>query len=138
MASRHVLRINHVGVAVPSIARFLETQDVLYGGLDAGSIIENERQRVNEVFLSDGRTVVELLEPRAASSPLDSFLQRNRGGGPIHLALDVVDLDAALTAVRAAGGRVIVEPTPDVAFASRRIAFVYLGGIVTELIETAS
>jgi hypothetical protein len=43
-------------------------------------------------------------------------------GGLIHLVLDVVDLDAGISRVTAAGGRLLVGP--DVAFDERRIAFV--------------
>jgi hypothetical protein len=47
----------------------------------------------------------------------------------------VIDLDAAIAWVTAAGGRLVVAPVPDVAFHERRIAFVYLGSQVTELVE---
>ena len=129
--------INHVAFAVPSIAKFVESQGVLYRDFERGEIIENESQRVNEMFLSDGKTRIELLEPKGADSPIDGFLRRNRNGGLVHLALDVDDLEAALEDVRASGGRVVVDPTPDPAFTGR-IAFVYIGGILTELIERPS
>jgi methylmalonyl-CoA/ethylmalonyl-CoA epimerase len=128
-------KINHVGLAVPDIEAFLQKTGPLYGELARGHAIVNERQKVRELFLTDGATTVELLEPLADGSPLRSFLQRNRSGGLIHLALDVVDLDAAIAGVTAAGGHLLVGPVPDVAFAERRIAFVTLAGQVTELIE---
>ena len=98
-------------------------------------MIVNERQKVRELFVTDGRTTVELLEPLGEGSPLRAFLNRNPKGGLIHLALEVVDLDAAIARAVAAGGRLVVAPVPDVAFNERRIAFVYLGGQVTELVE---
>lgn len=128
-------RINHIGVAVPDIEAFLRRTTPLYEGFSRGSMIVNERQRVRELFLTDGATTIELLEPLGEGSPLRAFLNRNPAGGLIHLALEVVDLDTAITRVTAAGGRLIVAPVPDVAFQERRIAFVYLGGHVTELIE---
>ena len=70
-------------------------------------------------------------------SPLRGFLQRNRSGGLVHLALDVADLDAAIARVTAAGGQLLVGPVPDVAFDERRIAFVLLAGQVAELVERA-
>jgi len=81
--------------------------------------------------------VIELLEPMGEGSPLDGFLKKNRAGGLIHVALDVDDLAAAISAIRDAGGVVVTEPTPDVAFPERRIAFVSLAGQLTELIERA-
>jgi methylmalonyl-CoA/ethylmalonyl-CoA epimerase len=98
-------------------------------------MIVNERQKVRELFVTDGATTVELLEPLGAGSPLQSFLNRNPTGGLIHLALEVADLDATIARVTAAGGRLVVAPVPDVAFGERRIAFVFLGGQITELIE---
>jgi methylmalonyl-CoA/ethylmalonyl-CoA epimerase len=131
-------RINHVGLAVPDIETFLRKTNALYGGLNRGPMIVNDRQNVRELCLTDGATTVELLEPLGERSPLQAFLARNRAGGLIHLALDVVDLDAAIARVTASGGRLIVGPIPDVAFDERRIAFVFVGGQVTELVETST
>ena len=135
--SRAPQRINHVGLAVPNIEEFLQKTMPLYGDLARGPMIVNERQKVRELSLTDGATTLELLEPLAVDSPLRSFLQRNRSGGLVHLAIDVVDLDAAISRVAAAGGRLLVGPVPDVAFDERRIAFVLLAGQVTELVERA-
>jgi methylmalonyl-CoA/ethylmalonyl-CoA epimerase len=129
------IKINHIGLAVPDIEAFLRKTTPLYEGFSRGAVIVNERQKVRELFLTDGATTVELLEPLGEGSPLRAFLDRNPRGGLIHLALEVVDLDAAIARVIAAGGRLIVAPVPDVAFNERRIAFVYLGGQVTELVE---
>ena len=128
-------KINHVGLAVPDIAAFLRKTTPLYEGFSCGPMIVNERQKVRELFLTDGATTIELLEPLGEGSPLRAFLNRNPAGGLIHLALEVVDLDTAITRVIAAGGRLVVAPIPDLAFQERRIAFVYLGGQITELIE---
>jgi methylmalonyl-CoA/ethylmalonyl-CoA epimerase len=129
-------KINHVGLAVQNIETFVRKTKPLYEGFSRGPMIVNERQKVRELYMTDGATTVELLEPLEESSPLQAFLNRNPAGGLIHLALEVADLDAVIVRVRAAGGRVVVAPVPDVAFKERRIAFVYLGGQVTELIES--
>jgi methylmalonyl-CoA/ethylmalonyl-CoA epimerase len=131
-------RIDHVGLAVPEIEAFLRKTKPLYEGFSRGPMIVNERQKVRELFLTDGETTIELLEPLAEGSPLLGFLRKNPEGGLIHLALQVIDLDATIARVTAAGGRLVAGPVPDVAFNERRIAFVYIGGQVTELIETPS
>lgn len=128
-------KINHVGLAVPDIEAFLRKTTPLYEGFSRGPMILNERQKVRELYMTDGATTVELLEPIGEGSPLQAFLNRNPTGGLIHLALEVTDLDAAIARVTAAGGRLVVVPVPDVAFNRRRIAFVYLGGQITELVE---
>jgi methylmalonyl-CoA/ethylmalonyl-CoA epimerase len=133
--TRAPTKINHVGLAVPHIEAFLRKTAFLYEGLSRGPMIVNERQKVRELFLTDGATTVELLEPLGRGSPLEAFLNRNPSGGLLHLAFEVTDLDAAIARVTAAGGRLVVAPVADVAFNERRIAFVYLGGQVTELIE---
>jgi methylmalonyl-CoA/ethylmalonyl-CoA epimerase len=127
--------VNHIGVAVPSIAEFLEQNSVLYETFSKGALIENTRQGVNEMFLTDGAVTLELLEPAHDASPIAGFLKRNRAGGLIHIALEVDDLDGVIKNVEAAGGKTIVAPIADVAFQERRIAFVVLNGHVTELIE---
>jgi len=129
------MKINHVGLAVPDIEAFLLKTTPLYEGFSRGPMIVNERQKVRELFVTDGATTIELLEPLGEGSPLRAFLNRNPTGGLIHLALEVVDLDAAIARAIAQGGRLVVAPAPDVAFNERRIAFVYLGGQVTELVE---
>ena len=128
-------KINHIGLAVPNIEAFLRKTAPLYEGFSRGPMIVNERQKVRELYMTDGVTTVELLEPLGEGAPLQAFLNRNPSGGLIHLALEVVDLDAAIARVIAAGGRLVVAPVPDVAFNECRIAFVYLGGQVTELVE---
>jgi len=128
-------KINHVGLAVRDIEAFLRKTTPLYEGFSRGPLIVNERQKVREIFVTDGATTVELLEPLGEGSPLQAFLNRTPTGGLIHLALEVTDLEAAIARVTAAGGRLVVAPVPDVAFNERRIAFVYLGGQITELIE---
>ena len=98
-------------------------------------MIANERQQVREMFLSDGRTTIELLEPIGRSSPIAGFLERNPDGGLIHVAFDVEALEPVLESIREQGGFTIVDPVSDVAFDERRIAFVMIGGQVIELIE---
>jgi methylmalonyl-CoA/ethylmalonyl-CoA epimerase len=131
------MTVNHIGMAVPNIDEFLAKNGLLYGRFRRGPMIVNDVQDVREMFITDGSVVIELLEPMSEQSPLTGFLKRNRGGGLIHVAFDVPDLGAALEDVRQAGGRVVVEPVPDVAFNQRRIAFVMLNGQLSELIEAA-
>jgi len=131
-------KIDHVAMAVPSIERFREESAALFGDFHAGPVIENQRQAVREQFLDDGQTRIELLEPIGDRSPIKAFLERNPDGGLLHLALEVKDIRESIARVEAAGGRLIAGPLPDVAFQERLIAFVLLGGQLTELIESPS
>jgi len=127
--------INHIGLAVPSIAEFLRENEFLYGDFSKGSLITNPVQRVNEMFISDGATVIELLEPAGDDSPINGFLKRNRAGGLIHIAFDVDHLESCLEEIDKRGGKTVVEPVPDPAFQNRRIAFAVVNGHLVELIE---
>ncbi len=129
--------VNHVGFAVPDIARFLEDNALLYGNFSRGPLIVNERQKVREMFITDGRTVIELLEPLGEDSPIQGFLRKNRSGGLIHIALDVDDVTQAVATCESQGALTVVAPTPDPAFDGRKIAFVVANGQVTELVERA-
>lgn len=131
-------RINHVAMAVPDIASFLDKSRVVYDGFERGPLITNQRQSVREQFLTDGGTTLELLEPLGDRSPLKSFLARQPHGGLIHLAFDVDALEPAIALLTAAGGRLVTRPVPDIAFTERRIAFMLVAGQLIELIERGS
>ena len=129
--------INHVGMAVTNIAAFLAANDVLYRNFRKTSAVINERQQVREVFITDGTTVIELLEPTGDDSPLNGFLRKNRAGGLIHVCFDCDDINAAMSTIKGAGGIVITGPLPDIAFDERPIAFMMLADQVIELVQRA-
>jgi methylmalonyl-CoA/ethylmalonyl-CoA epimerase len=88
------------------------------------------------VSLPFGESEVELLAPRTPDGPIAKFIER-RGAGIHHICYRVPDLDAALTACRAAGYRLIDE-RPRTGAGGRRIAFVHpkaTAGILLELTE---
>jgi methylmalonyl-CoA/ethylmalonyl-CoA epimerase len=127
--------INHVGMAVPNIDAYLAANEVLYRGFRKTESLLNERQRVREVFISDGKTTIELLEPVGETSPLNGFLRKNRAGGLIHVCFDCDDIAEAMSTVAKAGGVPITGPVPDVAFEERPIAFMMLADQVIELVQ---
>ncbi len=88
------------------------------------------------VALPFGESEVELLAPLAPDTPIGKFLAK-RGPGIHHICYRVPDLDAALSACRAAGYRLIDE-VPRSGAAGRRIAFVHpkaTAGILLELTD---
>jgi len=126
-------RIAHVGIAVPDIDTALAFyRDVL--GLEPHGPETVDGATV--VSLPFGESEVELLAPRDADGPIARFLAR-RGPGIHHICYRVADLDAAVSACRAAGYRLIDE-TPRSGAGGRRIAFVHpkaTAGILLELTE---
>jgi methylmalonyl-CoA/ethylmalonyl-CoA epimerase len=126
-------RISHVGIAVTSIDALLPFyRDVL--GLQETPLDNSDGARI--AGLTAGESLIELLEPMAAGSPIAKYLEK-RGPGIHHLCLTVDDLDAVLARCRQAGVTLIDE-TPRMGAEGKRIAFLHpksTGGILIELSE---
>ena len=129
------LPLDHVAIAVPSIAHAMPLFELLTGG--HGSPSERvESQGVEVAFVGTGTGRLELLEPTAPDSPVARFLDR-RGPGLHHLAYRVPDLEAALTRLKEAGIQLIDERPREGAH-GRRVAFLHprsTGGVLIELVE---
>lgn len=129
------LPLDHVALAVPSIADALPLYELLTGG--RGSPRERiEEQGVELAFVGAATGRLELLEPLGPDSPVARFLQR-RGPGLHHIAYRVPDVQAALDRLAAAGVRALDEQ-PRAGAHGRRVAFLHpksLGGVLVELVE---
>ncbi|HEY8484795.1 MAG TPA: methylmalonyl-CoA epimerase [Longimicrobiales bacterium] len=129
------LPLDHVAIAVPSIAQAMPLFELLTGG--HGSPPERvESQGVEVAFVGTGTGRLELLQPTAPDSPVARFLDR-RGPGLHHLAYRVPDLEAALTRLKEAGIQLIDE-RPRLGAHGRRVAFLHprsTGGVLIELVE---
>lgn len=129
------LPLDHVGIAVRSIADALPTFQLLTGG--SGSPIERvDDQGVAVAFVGSGDARLELIEPVTPDSAVARFLDR-RGPGLHHLAYAVEDLAAALERLRRAGIRLIDE-RPRAGAHGRLVAFLHpasTGGVLIELVE---
>lgn len=129
--------LDHIAVAVFDI----DTAATRYLPLGA-SLTHREEvagQGVEVAFLEvPGTTTIELVCPTRPDSPVARFLDR-RGEALHHICFRVEDLDASLTAARAAGLRLIDE-APRQGAKNSRIAFLHpeATGILIELKEPAS
>lgn len=130
-------RIDHLGVAVPSIDAALPIYRAL-GLVEAGRETV-AGQQVVAAFLPVGESRIELLEPTSPDSPIAKFLAR-RGGGIHHVCFAVDDLEAALEDLAAKGFRLIhrqAVPGAD----GKRVAFLHPeagGGVLIELSQRPS
>lgn len=134
MNGKRVERVDHVGVAVRSLAE----AEKFYGdlGLECGGREEVPEQRVRVAFFPAGEARVELLESTDPEGPVGKFVAK-RGPGLHHIALRVADLDATLARL-AAGGHALIDTEPRTGAGGRRIAFVHpksTGGVLLELVE---
>ena len=129
------LPVDHIGIAVHSIADALPLFELLTGG--SGSPVERvDAQGVDVAFVGTGPARLELLEPVSPESGVARFLER-RGPGLHHVAYAVPDLAAALRRLAAAGIR-LVDPEPRPGAHGRRVAFLHpasTGGVLIELVE---
>ena len=126
-------RIAHVGIALESVASQLPFyRDVL--GMEEAEIADSDGAHIAAVHA--GESLVELLEPAAADTPIGKFLAR-RGAGIHHICFAVDDLDAMLERCRFFGIE-LIDQTPRIGAEGKRIAFIHprsTGGILVELSE---
>jgi methylmalonyl-CoA epimerase len=129
------MKIDHIGVAtngIDEVARFyLETL-----GLVVSETEEVSEQKVRVAMLPIGESRIELLEPTAADSPISRFLEK-RGPGLHHIAVQVDDIRAALSDLKAKGARLIDE-VPRAGAGGCLVAFVHpssTGGVLLELVQ---
>jgi methylmalonyl-CoA epimerase len=129
--------IDHVGVAVEDIDAAL----ALYRDTLAMPLVHREtvsEQGVDAALLDVGDGHVELLQPLGPDTAVGKFLAR-RGPGLHHVAYRVPDVDAALSALSAAGLRLIDE-RPRSGIRGSRVAFLHpgsTGGVLTEIVQPA-
>jgi methylmalonyl-CoA/ethylmalonyl-CoA epimerase len=126
-------RIAHIGIAVRALADSVPFyRDVL--GLPVVPLDDADGAAI--IGLAAGESLVELLEPRDAGTPVAKFLD-SRGPGIHHICFAVDDLDKALARCQAAGIR-LIDQTPRVGAEGKRIAFLHpsaTGGVLVELTE---
>lgn len=126
-------RIAHVGIAVTGIDALMPFyRDVL--GLTAAPLENSDGARI--AGLAAGDSLIELLEPKDAGSPIAKFLEK-RGPGIHHICFTVDDIDATLARCRQAG-ITLIDETPRLGAEGKRIAFLHpksTGGILIELSE---
>ena len=129
-SSRPGTRIAHIGIAVQALdASVSFYRDIL--GLPDVPLTDADGARI--VGLAAGPSLIELLEPDTADSPIAKFLSK-RGQGIHHVCFDVDDLDATLERCRASGIR-LIDQTPRVGADGKRIAFLHPSSTAGTLIE---
>jgi methylmalonyl-CoA/ethylmalonyl-CoA epimerase len=120
-------KLRHVGVAVPSLGPTTETLSTLFGYRVVSGPFDDPIQKVSVNFLttSDNDVAeIELIAPLSEDSPITSMLAKS-GGGAYHLCFETSDIDQALVHAKNNGCMIVSPPVPAVAFAGRRIAWIY-------------
>ena len=129
-------RLNHIGVATPSIERSVETHRALLGATAIGEPFDLPQQGVRVCFIDAPNTQIELIEPLSDTSPIAGFIAKNPAGGQHHLCFETPDIAAAVAELRAKGARVLGEPR--IGAHGTPIVFVHprdMDGVLVELME---
>jgi methylmalonyl-CoA/ethylmalonyl-CoA epimerase len=132
-------RLNHVGIAVPSIEDAKATYRDLYG-VAAEAMTETRElpaQGVRFAFVNVANSQIELIEPLGAESPIRNFLEKNPKGGQHHICFEVADIYAARDEMVVRGAKVLNEPR--IGAHGTPIIFVHpkdSNGVLIELMET--
>lgn len=129
-------RLNHVGVATPSIEQSVALyRDTL--GAEVGEAFDLPAQKVRVCFVELPNGQVELLEPLGQDSPIARFLAKNPAGGQHHLCFEVDSIDAAVAEMKGKGVQVLGEPR--VGAHGTPVVFLHprdMGGVLVELMES--
>src|SRR5262245_64783088 len=138
MSNPKEITIEHLGVAVESIEGALAFwRDAL--GLELKGIEVVEDQGVRVAMLPIGESRIELLEAAGEETPVGKFLAK-RGPGIHHLCVEVDDINAKLSELKARGTRLINEQ-PVIGAGGALVAFVHpasAGGVLIELTQKGS
>ena len=136
-------RLNHVGVATPSIETSVAYYRDVMGATKVHDPFDLPAQGVKVCFVdtpgaggTEG-TQIELIEPLGEASPIHAFLAKNPAGGQHHMCYEVPDIDAAKAWFEGLGKKVLGEPR--IGAHGTPIFFVHpkdMNGILTEIMES--
>jgi len=130
-------RLNHVGVATPSIENSVALYRDLLGATKIHEPFDLPPQGVRVCFVDTPNSQIELIEPLGENSPIHSFLAKNPAGGQHHVCFEVPDIHAAKAELEGKGARILGEPR--IGAHGTLVFFVHpkdMGGVLTEIMET--
>ena len=130
-------RLNHVGVATPSIDASVAHYRETMGAEVVRDPFDLPAQGVRVCFVDTPNSQIELIEPLGPDSPIVRFLERNPEGGQHHVCFEVPDIAVARAWFEGKGCR-ILGPTRIGAHGTP-IFFLHpkdMGGVLTEIMES--
>ena len=130
-------RLNHVGVATPSIENSVAMYREHMGAEVVREPFDLPAQGVRVCFVDTPNSQIELIEPLGADSPILKFLERNPEGGQHHVCFEVPDIHEAKAWFEGRGARVLGEPR--IGAHGTPIFFLHpkdMGGVLTEIMES--
>lgn len=129
-------RLNHVGVATPSIDESVKLYRDVLGATTIHAPFDLPEQGVRVCFVDVENSQIELIEPLGADSPVHGFLAKNPKGGQHHVCFEVPDIIAARDYMVSKGATVLRNGEPRIGAHGVPVIFVHpkdMGGVLVEL-----
>ena len=128
-----MLKIEHIGIAVKQLSISIPLfEKLLNSPCYKTEVVESEQ--VNTAFFQKGESKIELLEPYAPGSVINSFIEK-KGEGIHHIAIEVEDIYAEVKRLQNEGF-VIINDAPKKGADNKLICFLHpksTNGILIEL-----
>ena len=134
-------KLNHVGVATPSIEDSIKLYRDVLGATKIGEKFSMPEQGVWVCFVDLPNAQIELIEPYGDDSPIHGFLKQNPAGGQHHMCFEVDDIIEARDAMKAKVARILGTGEPRIGAHGEPIIFVHpkdMGGVLVELMKKPS
>ncbi len=128
-----MIKIDHLGIAVPSLSEALKAYEALGFHVEATHDVPTEK--VKTAFLPIGESHLELLEPTDPTSAIAKFLEKR--SGLHHICVLVEDIEKAMAEMKQRGVP-LLDQAPRIGAGGCRVAFVHpkgAGGVLLELKE---
>lgn len=128
-------KIEHIGIAVKSIAASTEIYEKLLGK-DCYKLEEVESEAVKTAFFQIGESKIELLEANSSDSPISKFIEK-KGEGMHHIAFDVDNIEKEISRLQEQGFE-LIHKTPKDGADNKLIAFLHpksASGVLVELCQ---
>ena len=129
-------KLNHVGVATPSIEDSVKLYRDILGATSIGEKFVMEEQGVWVCFVNLPNSQIELIEPIDEKSPITAYLAKNPKGGQHHVCFEVPDIEKARDDMVAKGATVLNDGKPRIGAHGVPVIFVHpkdMGGVLVEL-----
>jgi len=129
-------RLNHVAIATPDLEKSTALyRDVL--GATVSEVTALPEHGVYTVFVELDNTKLELLYPLGDNSPIQGFLDKNKNGGMHHICIEVNDIKAAVSDLKALNIRCLSKE-PRIGAHGKPVMFLHpkdCAGVLVELEE---
>ncbi|CAN5233990.1 methylmalonyl-CoA epimerase [soil metagenome] len=132
-------KLNHVGVATPSIADSIVLYRDVLGATKIGEPFDLPAQGLKVCFVDLPNAQIELIEPYDDTSPIVGFLAKTPKGGQHHVCFEVEDIHTAVAQSRAKGLTILGTGEPRIGAHGTPVVFLHpkeMGGVLIELMET--